>query len=69
MVAHPTWMKVFSGDKKKEMGVVLSTSEIKYTMMTGEIMESIALHRKDWRSKVYFERLGVVPVVVPAMMP
>ena len=52
MVAYPTWMKVFYGDKKKEMGVILSTSEIKYTMMTGEIMESIAQHRKDWRGKV-----------------
>jgi hypothetical protein len=52
MVACPTGMKNFYGDKKKEMGVVLSTSEIKCTMMTGEIMESIAQHRKDWRGKV-----------------
>jgi hypothetical protein len=47
VVAHPTWMKVFDGDKTKEMGVVLSTSEVKCAMMTGEIMESITQHRPE----------------------
>ena len=63
----PTWFKEYFGAKKKEMGVVISTSDIKYTMMTGEIMDSTGEQRQTWRYKVQPERRGVV-CVVPAVL-
>jgi hypothetical protein len=59
----------YFGEKKKEMGVVISTSDVKYTKMTGEIIESNGLQRQTWRYKVQPGRRGVVCVVIMTMMP